>query len=274
VPELAIAAARAAPEEGEIVLSPAAVAVQAAEAVLAEPILAEAYAAPPPAGEPDAAPAEWCFSVTVNDLALELEMRHPRMILALLEFVHAYNQLAPLNEDIHMPKMPQSIRDKILNHASVVCPAPEFINEVARLRFLLDEIPVVEEEEVFGVGAEGVSAPPPAGAEEDWYVGITCSDLALSLDMRHPLVVLQFLRFVDTYNELAPYGRKINVPFMTYEDEQYLMDHDFFHNLQPEYQEDVNELYQRVGRHRCLCRDCQIAEHGYDSDSTRGYDSD
>jgi hypothetical protein len=273
VPELAIAAARAAPEEGEIVLSPAAVAVQAAEAVLAEPILAEAYEAPHPGGEAAAEPDEWVFSVMVNDLAMQLDMRHPRVLLALLEFVDAYNRLAPAGEDIHIPKMPRSVRDKILSHSSVVTPPPEFINEVARLRYLVSEIPPLDDEWVAAAGEAGVAAPPPED-ENSWCVGMRCKDLALRLDMRHPLVVLQFLRFVETYNELAPYGEEINVPFMTYEDRMYLLDHDFFNNVPPEYKEDVNELCKRLGRYKCICRDCRIAECGYASDSTRGYDSD
>lgn len=98
----------------------------------------------PPAGEPaadgGAAPPEeegWCVSVTCADLALRLDMRHPRVVLNLFRFVASYNELAPAGEDIHLPLLSQERADFILAHESVVNPAPEFAEDVAELRALV-----------------------------------------------------------------------------------------------------------------------------------------
>ena len=90
----------------------------------------------PPGGEPE--PQGWCVSVTVSDLALRLDMRHPRVVLNLLRFVETYNELAPEGEEIHLPIMDDETVDMILSHESVVNPAPEFAAEVGELRNLVD----------------------------------------------------------------------------------------------------------------------------------------
>jgi hypothetical protein len=114
-----------------------------AEAVLeGEP--REEAAAPPggepaPAGVPEpAAEEDWCVSVTVSDLALRLDMRHPRVLLNLLRFVSTYNELAPPGEAIHLPLIPQERADHILSHVSVANPVPEFAEQVAELRALME----------------------------------------------------------------------------------------------------------------------------------------
>jgi hypothetical protein len=95
-------------------------------------------AAAPPGGEPAAADDDWCVSVTVSDLALRLDMRHPRVLLNLLRFVSTYNELAPFGETIHLPLIPQDRADHILSHVSVANPVPEFAEQVAELRALMD----------------------------------------------------------------------------------------------------------------------------------------
>lgn len=116
-----------------------------AEAVLRDeepPILAAPPAAAPPAGEPVAAAAaaeeDWCISVTCADLALSLDMRHPRVILNFLRFINSYNELAPQGEQIHLPQIPRSTADMILSHVGVADPVPEFAAEVAELRSLVN----------------------------------------------------------------------------------------------------------------------------------------
>lgn len=92
---------------------------------------------PPVGGEPS--PAEdWCVSVTVSDLALRLDMRHPRVLLNLLRFVSTYNEMAPPDERIYLPPIPQERVEHILSHESVVNPVPEFADQVAELRYLVD----------------------------------------------------------------------------------------------------------------------------------------
>jgi hypothetical protein len=95
-------------------------------------------AAAPPGGEPAAEEEEWCVSVTVSDLALRLDIRHPRVLLNLLRFVESYNELAPYGEEIHLPLIPQERADDILSHVSIVDPVAEFTAEVAELRALVN----------------------------------------------------------------------------------------------------------------------------------------
>jgi hypothetical protein len=108
------------------------------------PVLPDAEA--PPAGSPLAEEAEeeyeggWCTSVTIPDLALRLDMRHPRVILNLLRFVSTYNELAPEGEEIHLPPMSNRSLDFIRNHESVREPVPEFQSEVDELLTLLDRV--------------------------------------------------------------------------------------------------------------------------------------
>jgi hypothetical protein len=112
-----------------------------------EPRDGAAAPAPPAAAAPpggDAAEGEapeegWCVSVTCHDLALRLDMRHPRVVLNLLRFVKTYNELAPEGEDIHLPVMTRDAVDRILNHESVVHPVPEFADEIAELSALVQE---------------------------------------------------------------------------------------------------------------------------------------
>lgn len=79
----------------------------------------------------------WCLSVNIEDLALRLDMRHPRVVLNLLRFVSTYNELAPEGEEIRMPLMGAWARDQVLNHVSLVNPVPEFASEIAELRALV-----------------------------------------------------------------------------------------------------------------------------------------
>ncbi len=93
----------------------------------------------PPGGEPEAAPeGGWCLSVTCSDLALPLDMRHPRVLLNFLRFVDTYNELAPEGEEIHLPYMDQWAVSTVLSHISVTDPVPEFASEIAELRALVD----------------------------------------------------------------------------------------------------------------------------------------
>lgn len=88
----------------------------------------------PPGGEPDA----WCSSVTVSDLGLRLDMRHPRVVLNFLRFIYTYNEIAPDGEEIHLPPLYQSNIDYILSHPSIVNPAPEFASQIAELHAYLN----------------------------------------------------------------------------------------------------------------------------------------
>jgi hypothetical protein len=103
--------------------------------------------------------------------------------------------------------------------------------------------------------------PPPGGeaapaAPQDWCLAVNCDDLALRLDMRHPRVVLNFLRFVDSYNEIAPEGEKIRLPYMDRDTVQMILSHESVLNVVPEFAADVAELRERVYHYSCKCPDC------------------
>ncbi len=105
--------------------------------------------------------------------------------------------------------------------------------------------------------ADGGAAPPGAEpAEEGWCLSVTCSDLALRLDMRHPRVVLNLLRFVETYNELAPYGEEIHMPLMNYEAAQNILTHESVVNPVPEFASEIAELRSLVQKYSCECSNC------------------
>jgi hypothetical protein len=130
--------------------SPAAAAAPAAAG--AGPAAADG-GAPPPGAEP--AEEGWCLSVNCSDLALRLDMRHPRVVLNLLRFVNTYNELAPYGEEIHMPLMNHEAAQKILTHESVANPVPEFASEIAELRILVQKYscdPYYEDEDRHGDG--------------------------------------------------------------------------------------------------------------------------
>ena len=99
----------------------------------------------------------------------------------------------------------------------------------------------------------------------EWCLGLRCNDLALRLDMRHPRVVLNFLRFVESYNELAPHGEEIHVPYIPQEQVAMILNHDSVVNPPPEFAEEVAELRSLVARYSCHCSSC--SDDGYSTDS-------
>lgn len=124
---------------------------------------------------------------------------------------------------------------------------------------------------------------PPAGEpadgyefpeEEGWCIGLRCRDLALRLDMRHPRVVLNLLRFVDSYNELAPPGEDIHLPEIPREQVELILGHEGVVNVVPEFAHEVAELRSLVQRYSCLCSDCYPQEYHRDYDSDDSDDSE
>jgi hypothetical protein len=117
------------------------------------------------------------------------------------------------------------------------------------------------------------AVPPPGGApaDADWCLSVNCPDLALRLDMRHPRVVLDFLRFVDSYNELAPYGEEIHLPYLGCHAVDTILSHVSLVNPPAEFAREVAELRARVADHSCQCPDCQPDIW---SDSDRDEESD
>ncbi len=115
---------------------------------------------------------------------------------------------------------------------------------------------------------------PESDGEEDWCISVTCSDLALRLDMRHPRVVLHFLRFVKTYNELAPQGEEINVPWMGAPSVDAILDHELVRNPNPASESDAEELRILVNEFACRCPDCDPGAWSYGGRDEDDHDND
>jgi hypothetical protein len=117
--------------------------------------------------------------------------------------------------------------------------------------------------------------PAPLGGEpEGWCASITCADLALRLDMRHPRVVLDLLRFVTSYNELAPEGEEIHLPYMGSPMVENILSHHSLVHPPPEFAHEIAELRVLIDRYRCHCPDCCPEEWSADGYSSDGYSSD
>jgi hypothetical protein len=120
------------------------------------------------------------------------------------------------------------------------------------------------------------SAPPggePPAEPQGWNISVYCSDLALRLDMRHPRVVLNFLRFINTYNELAPYGEEIHLPPIDDEGREIIFSHESVVNPPAEFAADVAELRDLVDRFSCRCPECEPdawSDNERDDESDRG----
>lgn len=116
--------------------------------------------------------------------------------------------------------------------------------------------------------------PPPDGfgtvEAEEWCLGLRCSDLSLRLDMRHPRVLLSFFRFVESYNELAPYGEEIHVPFIPDAQVGFILNHESVVNPPPEFASEITELRNFVQAYSCACAECVP----YDDDDRYSTDSE
>ena len=64
-----------------------------------------------------------------------------------------------------------------------------------------------------------------------------------------PLVLLQFLRFIDYYNENALPDEFYMLKPMSYTQYKNLMDSDFMKNTPSEFEEEAYELRDRLGNH-------------------------
>jgi hypothetical protein len=67
--------------------------------------------------------------------------------------------------------------------------------------------------------------------------------------MRHPRVVLNLLRFVDSYNELAPQGEEIHLPLIPRHTHEHILEHEGVRNVSQEFAEDVAELRDLLQRY-------------------------
>ena len=124
-----------------------------------------------------------------------------------------------------------------------------------------------------GAGPGADAAAAPLHAPVDWCMSVTCPDLALSLDMRHPRVVLNFLRFVKSYNEVAPQGEEIKLPPIELPETFLIFDHESVRHPPPEFVDDVAELCHLVNLYSCRCPHCDNSypDEDDDQDDDEGY---
>lgn len=126
--------------------------------------------------------------------------------------------------------------------------------------------------------AAAVPLPPSDDEEDHWCVSVSCPDLALRLDMRHPRVILNLLRFISSYNELAPEDEMINLPCIEADSYNRILSHVSVKNPAPEFADEVDELQHLMSSHRCQCPDCEPenwSDYGRgDGDDEDEHDSD
>lgn len=116
--------------------------------------------------------------------------------------------------------------------------------------------------------------PVETGNQDEYYVAVTCKDLALRLEMTHPRVVLNLLRFVSSYNELAPEDEEIHFPYIETDMRDTILHHSWVTNPTSETAAEVAELKALIDRFSCQCPDCE-PDNWSDSDrDDRDYDSE
>jgi hypothetical protein len=73
--------------------------------------------------------------------------------------------------------------------------------------------------------------------------------------MRHPRTVLHFLRFVDSYNELAPRDEEIHLPLIPRKSVVKISTHEWM-RATSETRSDVEELRALLHKYSCFCETC------------------
>ena len=169
-------------------------------------------------------------------------MRMPRMDAAPREEMPVRNLAADLYEDAAMPPFLFARGDGPLPFL----PPPEIQGEAP---------PGGGEPEVYPEAGWDVLDP----AEHTWCVSALVPDLFLRLDFRHPRVLLHFLRFVSSYNELAPEGEEIHLPAIPRLVAQEIYEHRAVSEVPEEFQVEAEELRRHVSRNTCWCEQCENA---------------
>jgi hypothetical protein len=98
--------------------------------------------------------------------------------------------------------------------------------------------------------AEAVEAAPEE--EEDEEVYIRTPIINQKFILKHPRVILAFLRFVDFYNELADPEEVLMMPAIPMRIIRRIHEHESVKFPPQEFEEDVNELLHRLSNHSDL----------------------
>jgi hypothetical protein len=82
----------------------------------------------------------------------------------------------------------------------------------------------------------------------EWWA-VKTPKINFRFTLRHPRLLLQFLRFVDEYNEYAEPDEVFMLRPMPYAQFMSVINHDFVKNPLPGSEEDAYELHDRLGNH-------------------------
>lgn len=110
-------------------------------------------------------------------------------------------------------------------------------NEISREQFLEN---MIQEE------------APQRQQEDDEAFAIRTPLISHRFTMRHPRVVLDFLRFLDTYNEVAAPDEVFMIQAIPKEVQDSILNHHSLLHTPPEFEKEVNELKARLARHADL----------------------
>lgn len=84
---------------------------------------------------PECYGADW--KIVAPTIEKQFVMRHPRVVLAFLNFLELYNEVAKGDEVLMIPAMPRAVLNKIMAHPAVENPSTDFDGDVSYLLQLL-----------------------------------------------------------------------------------------------------------------------------------------
>ena len=99
---------------------------------------------------------------------------------------------------------------------------------------------------------EGPAEPAEAAPEEEDEFWLKTPHINQTFLLKHPRVILAFLRFIDLYNELADPEEVFMLRAIPMRIFNRILEHPAVKFVPEEFQEDVEELIQRLGCHADL----------------------
>ena len=115
-----------------------------------------------------------------------------------------------------------------------------------------EELFVEEERSTPSEPGDGVSVQSVVASEEDEFEWIKTPLVNRRFVLKHPRVILSFLRFIDEYNELADADEVHLLPAIPQRIIQGILSHPSVVNPPQEFVDDINEFRQRLERHMDL----------------------
>ena len=91
---------------------------------------------------------------------------------------------------------------------------------------VLQEEPLPDLSFLRRIGEMSIAQRAAKESADTYCASVRVPDLGNRLHMRHPRVVLNLLRFIDSYNELAPDEERIHMPLISEENAREMLSHD------------------------------------------------